>query len=116
MKLTDQFWKQSILVRLGIAMGLIALLALASILSSAIFTERSEGKAGAINVAGSLRMQSYLIASTVASLHFRPDEKRRELERNLAACRETPTRLCAAPMNVFAPSGESGSGRTHAGQ
>jgi len=103
MKLTDQFWKQSILVRLGIAMGLIALLALASILSSAIFTERSEGKAGAINVAGSLRMQSYLIASTVASLHFRPDEKRRELERNLAEFEKrlaNPTLVGSVPRDA----------------
>lgn len=60
------FWRQSILVRLGIAMGLIAVLALASIMSSAVFTEMSQGKAGAINLSGSLRMQSYLIASTVA--------------------------------------------------
>jgi len=79
MKLTNRFWTQSILVRLGIAMGLIAVLALASILSSAIFTETSEGKAGAINVAGSLRMQSYLIASTVASPHLPPADKRRAL-------------------------------------
>lgn len=79
MKLTNRFWTQSILVRLGIAMGLIAILALVSILSSAIFTETSEGKAGAINVAGSLRMQSYLIASTVASAHLAPAQKHRAL-------------------------------------
>ena len=84
MTLTDKFWKQSILVRLGIAMGLIALLALASIASSAVFTEQSEGKAGAINLAGSLRMQSYLIASTAASPHLARDEKRRALERGIA--------------------------------
>jgi len=83
MKLTNRFWTQSILVRLGIAMGLIALLALASILSSTIFTETSEGKAGAINVAGSLRMQSYLIASTVASPHLAPADKRRALQQAL---------------------------------
>ena len=67
MKLHKQFLTQSILVRIGIAMGLIAVLALASILSATLFTERSEGKAGAINLAGSLRMQSWVIASTVAS-------------------------------------------------
>ena len=103
MKLTDQFWKQSILVRLGIAMGLIALLALASILSSAIFTERSEGKAGAINVAGSLRMQSYLIASTVASLHYRPEEKRRELDSNIAEFErrlKSPTLVNSVPRDA----------------
>lgn len=103
MKLTDQFWKQSILVRLGIAMGLIALLALASILSSAIFTERSEGEAGAINVAGSLRMQSYLIASTVASLHYRPEEKRRELHSNIAEFEKrlkSPTLVNSVPRDA----------------
>jgi two-component system nitrate/nitrite sensor histidine kinase NarX len=103
MKVTDQFWKQSILVRLGIAMGLIAVLALASILSSAIFTERSEGKAGAINLAGSLRMQSYLIASTVASLHFQPGDKQRELERNIAEFErrlENPTLVGSVPRDA----------------
>jgi two-component system nitrate/nitrite sensor histidine kinase NarX len=84
MKIGKQFLTQSLLVRLGIAMGTIAVLALASIVSSAVFTETSEGKAGAINIAGSLRMQSYLIASQTADPHLSRAEKRERVERGLA--------------------------------
>jgi len=59
----DQTPTQSVLGRLGIAMGMIVIFAMASIMVSTIFTEMSTGKARAINVAGSLRMQSYLLAS-----------------------------------------------------
>ncbi len=79
-----QFWTQSILVRIGIAMSLIAILALGSILSSTVFTERSEGKAGAINLAGSLRMQSWLIASSVANAQLAPEQRRQAVERGVA--------------------------------
>lgn len=90
MKLHKQFLTQSILVRIGIAMGLIAVLALGSILSTAMFTERSEGKAGAINLAGSLRMQSWVIASTVASAQ-RPEADR--LQEISASVSEFESRL-----------------------
>jgi two-component system nitrate/nitrite sensor histidine kinase NarX len=85
MNLSGKFWKQSILVRLGLAMGLIAVLAVASSVSSAIFTGQSEGKAAAINLAGSLRMQSYLIASTVASPGIDEAGRRTRLEHEIAA-------------------------------
>jgi len=52
---------ESILVRLGICIGMIVALALLSIAVSAIFGERSSGKAQAINLAGSLRMQAYIV-------------------------------------------------------
>jgi len=48
-----------------------------------VFTERSEGKAAAINIAGSLRMQSWLIASTVANNRLPPEERSVELARNI---------------------------------
>ncbi|HEX2494775.1 MAG TPA: type IV pili methyl-accepting chemotaxis transducer N-terminal domain-containing protein, partial [Steroidobacter sp.] len=53
---------QSILGRLGIAMGAIVVLAMASILLSTIFTEMSAGQARAINLAGSLRMLTYRLS------------------------------------------------------
>jgi len=67
---------KSILGRLGLLMGVIVILAIVSIMVSTIFTELSAGKARAINLAGSLRMQAYLIEST---LHrsFASDEERR---------------------------------------
>jgi two-component system nitrate/nitrite sensor histidine kinase NarX len=106
MRVSGRFWRQSILVRLGIAMGLIAVLALASIVSSAVFTGQSEGKAGAINVAGSLRMQSYLIASTVANPTVDAPEKRAQLERHLAefaARLRSPALLAGLPADPASP-------------
>ena len=69
---------QSVLGRLGIAMATIVIFAMASIMVSTIFTEMSTGKARAINVAGSLRMQSYLLASQLNQPGL-TDEARRQL-------------------------------------
>jgi len=57
--------KKSILVRVGIAMATILSLAVIGILSSVIIAETSEGFAAAINQTGTLRMQSYRIASSL---------------------------------------------------
>lgn len=56
---------KSILGRLGLLMGAIVILAIVSIMISTIFTELAAGKARAINLAGSLRMQAYLIETTL---------------------------------------------------
>lgn len=69
---------QSVLGRLGIAMATIVIFAMASIMVSTIFTEMSAGKARAINIAGSLRMQSYLLASQLNQPGL-TDGARREL-------------------------------------
>ena len=55
--------KDSLLVRLGLAMGTIALLSFISITLSTAIADNSLGKANAINVAGSLRMMSYRLLS-----------------------------------------------------
>ncbi len=68
-----RIWSQSILVRVGVALGVVTLIALAVILIATVFTERSTGKASAINVAGSLRMQSYALATRIASLDGSPE-------------------------------------------
>ena len=54
-------WSGSTLLRVASVLGVIALLAVAVVLAAAVFTESSTGKGAAINVAGSLRMQSYLL-------------------------------------------------------
>ena len=51
------------LARLGLAMATITILAFIGMLSSVIIAETTQGVAGAINQAGSLRMQSYRIAT-----------------------------------------------------
>jgi two-component system nitrate/nitrite sensor histidine kinase NarX len=65
MKIDRRFFAESLVVRLGIALGAIVLLALAATISATVFAELSTGKAAAINLAGSLRMQSYWITLQV---------------------------------------------------
>jgi len=65
MKIDRRLFAESLVVRLGIALGTIVVLALAATISATVFTELSTGKAAAINVAGSLRMQSYWITVQV---------------------------------------------------
>src|SRR5512140_1900890 len=65
MKIDNRFFTESLVVRLGIALGTIVALALAATISATVFAELSSGKAAAINVAGSLRMQTYWITVQV---------------------------------------------------
>lgn len=74
MSLVQRLWGQSILLRVSVVLGAVTLLALAVILVATVFTEQSTGKASAINVAGSLRMQSYALATRIAGM--REDERR----------------------------------------
>lgn len=57
----------SVVLRLGAWIAAIASLAMVSILASITVAELSSGEARAINLAGSLRMQSYLIDAVVSS-------------------------------------------------
>ncbi|MCG8428988.1 MAG: type IV pili methyl-accepting chemotaxis transducer N-terminal domain-containing protein [Chromatiales bacterium] len=57
--------KRSLLLRVGIAMAILIALAVVGMLSSVIITQTSEGYAAAINQAGTLRMQSYRIATSL---------------------------------------------------
>lgn len=61
------FLSRSLLLRAGLAMGVITALAVGG-MASAVFVARSaHGEAGAVNQAGSLRMQSYRIAAALES-------------------------------------------------
>jgi two-component system nitrate/nitrite sensor histidine kinase NarX len=59
--MTERF-PNSLVFRTGMTLAAIVLLALVSIVASVVVADRMEGDAEAINVAGSLRMQSYRIA------------------------------------------------------
>ncbi|MEN8179547.1 MAG: type IV pili methyl-accepting chemotaxis transducer N-terminal domain-containing protein [Pseudomonadota bacterium] len=61
----DRAFKNSLLLRIGIAMTAITLLGFGAMLASIIISEATKGEAGAINQAGTLRMQSYRIAGRV---------------------------------------------------
>lgn len=58
-----QRFKNSIVQRMGISMGFIILLGFLTMLGSIIIEEKTQGHAAAINQAGTLRMQSYRIAT-----------------------------------------------------
>jgi two-component system, NarL family, nitrate/nitrite sensor histidine kinase NarX len=60
-----QTLRDSILVRLGLAMGTLALLSFVSIVISTVVADNSSGKASAINLSGSLRMMSFRLLSEV---------------------------------------------------
>lgn len=56
---------KSLILRLGFALASITALAFIGMLSSMMTVEATQGAAGAINIAGSLRMQAYHIATDV---------------------------------------------------
>ena len=59
------FLTSSLLIRAGLAMGVITVLAVAGMSSAVYVAKSTHGEAGAVNLAGSLRMQSYRIAATL---------------------------------------------------
>ena len=63
----QRLWTHSILVRVAVVLTAVTVLALAVMTAAWVFTQQSMGKGSAINVAGSLRMQSYALAVAVAS-------------------------------------------------
>ncbi len=73
-------WSDSTLVRVGIVLSVVALLALSVIVAATVFTEQSTGKASAINVAGSLRMQSYALSTRVADTRGAAEDRQRAAE------------------------------------
>ncbi|MGL5632669.1 MAG: HAMP domain-containing protein, partial [Azovibrio sp.] len=58
-------FRDSVLARLGLAMGALALLSFISILISTVIADSSSGKANAINLSGSMRMMSFRLLSEV---------------------------------------------------
>ena len=78
-----KLFHKSLLLRLGLAMATIVALAFVGMLSSVFIAETSGGQATAINMAGALRMQSYRIASELASQHDLQDQSRLERTRTL---------------------------------
>jgi two-component system nitrate/nitrite sensor histidine kinase NarX len=69
-----------ILIRLGVLMAAIVVLAVVSMLTSVIVAQTMEGMAAAINQAGSLRMQSYRIGMALADDSVPPARRATEAE------------------------------------
>ncbi|MFO7593309.1 MAG: type IV pili methyl-accepting chemotaxis transducer N-terminal domain-containing protein [Pseudomonadota bacterium] len=86
-----KLFEKSLLIRLGLAMATIVALAFVGMLSSVFIAETSEGQAAAINQAGTLRMQSYRIATELSNHVNLKDET--SLNRTRELIREFDTRL-----------------------
>jgi two-component system nitrate/nitrite sensor histidine kinase NarX len=78
-------WNRSTLLRVSTVLGVITLLAITVVITAAVFAEQSAGKGVAINLAGSLRMQSYLLATRVAAADVDPAERERLIRREIEA-------------------------------
>ncbi|HTT13644.1 MAG TPA: histidine kinase [Burkholderiaceae bacterium] len=98
-------WSRSTLLRVSLVLGLIALLAIGVVLAAAVFTERSAGKGAGINVAGSLRMQSYLLAAQVALPGVDVAEREKQVRAEVA---EFETRLASPELATAVGGGELG--------
>ncbi|MGZ8255055.1 MAG: HAMP domain-containing protein, partial [Burkholderiaceae bacterium] len=99
-------WADSTLVRVGLVLSVVALLSLSVIVAATVFTEQSTGKASAINIAGSLRMQSYALSTRVADTRGSPEDRRaaaedaiKEFERRL----KSPSLMAGIPDNGANP-------------
>jgi two-component system nitrate/nitrite sensor histidine kinase NarX len=77
-------WARSTLFRISVVLGAITLLAIAVVLTAAAVTEQSTGKGVAINVAGSLRMQTYRMAVQVADTRLAAPEQAQAVQREVA--------------------------------
>lgn len=65
MQILYKFTERSLLLRLGVAMAAITLLGIIGMASSIIIAGMTQGNAVTIDIAGSLRMQSYRMASLI---------------------------------------------------
>lgn len=91
MQVLYQFTQRSLLLRLGIAMSAITLLGIIGMASSIIIAGKTQGNAATIDVAGSLRMQSYRMTSLIMAAQRQPnphnwnnvDTAMRQFERTL---------------------------------
>jgi two-component system nitrate/nitrite sensor histidine kinase NarX len=99
-------WSDSTLVRIGIVLSVVALLALSVIVAATVFTEQSTGKASAINIAGSLRMQSYALSTRVADTRGASRDRRAAAEDAIAEFErrlKSPSLMTGIPDNGANP-------------
>jgi len=60
-----KYIRDSLLLRAGLAMGLVTFLAVIGMVNAIYIAHSTHGEAGAFNLAGSLRMQSYRITTAL---------------------------------------------------
>lgn len=74
--LLPQLLRDSVLFRVGLAMGTLAILSFASIVISTVIADDISGRANAVNVSGSLRMLTFRTLSEV----LQPDKREQALD------------------------------------
>lgn len=72
----SQILRDSVLFRVGLAMGTLAMLSFASIVISAVIADDISGRANAVNVSGSLRMLTFRTLSEI----LQPEKRSQALE------------------------------------
>lgn len=96
------FFRHSLLQRLGLLMATITVMAVTSMVISVIIAEMLEGHAAAINQAGTLRMQSYLILGRALATNGPSDTSGHDALR--MAEREFEARLISPRLTNVLPS------------
>jgi two-component system nitrate/nitrite sensor histidine kinase NarX len=76
--------QQSLVVRTGLALAAVILLAMVNMVASYLTAESTENDAVRINLAGSLRMQSYRITNEFILARAQPGRGRQQLEQEVA--------------------------------
>jgi two-component system nitrate/nitrite sensor histidine kinase NarX len=96
-------FKKSIITRVGAAMFAVSLMALVSMLGSAVVAQNTQGDAGAINLAGSLRMMSYKLVADASDYIYQPSKSSRTLlQQDLAEFEKrltSQTLIAVTPMD-----------------
>lgn len=90
-----RLFTRSLVMRLGVSLALVGVLSTISVVSLVIFTENSTGKGTAINIAGSLRMQSYAVGLALADSTVEPAARRGAVLRDVA---ELDARIAAGGL------------------
>ena len=75
MQILYKFTERSLLLRLGLAMAAITLLGIIGMASSIIIASKTQGNAVTIDIAGTLRMQSYRMSSLIMAAQKQDDIK-----------------------------------------
>jgi two-component system nitrate/nitrite sensor histidine kinase NarX len=96
---------KSLLLRVGFAMATITALAVIGMVSSVFIARTLEGFAAAINQAGTLRMQSYRIASSLAA--SAPEDRTQARARTRALVEEYNSRLFSPRIHKVLEKGAS---------
>ncbi|HEU0202105.1 MAG TPA: HAMP domain-containing protein [Burkholderiaceae bacterium] len=101
-----RWWSRSMLLRVSTVLTAITALAIGVVVAAAVFAEQSTGKGAAINLAGSLRMQSFALAVRVADSGAPGSARAAAIEREIEGFEARllhPQLLAVLPADATAP-------------